>query len=182
MSNWTVYTWKDVEESADCIIRQMYADMWRPDYIVGINNSGSVLATVLSHKLNIKMHSLDVADKESNLWMAEDAFGIVPDELNDTKYSARWDPYFRKKILLVDSTNKSSTFNWIINDWKSGCFPKEDALWDSVWNKNVKFATMVNYKGREDEEANYAWHEISGRSGPRCFPWEFHNHSTMQNY
>ena len=62
------------------IVKQMYKDNWRPDYIVGITRGGLYPAIMLSHYLDIKMHTLDVRlrdgdEQESNCWMAEDAFG-----------------------------------------------------------------------------------------------------------
>ena len=68
------------------ILRQMSKDNWQPDYIVGITRGGLVPAVMISQYLDVKMHTLDVSFRdndlgpESNLWMAEDAFGYVNKE------------------------------------------------------------------------------------------------------
>ena len=96
------------------IIRDMAKDEWRPDYIVGLTRGGLVPAAMLSHYLDVPMHTLKVSLRddnsgpESNLWMAEDAYGV-----NDAE---------PKNILIVDDINDSgASINWIINDWKLGC-------------------------------------------------------------
>ena len=42
------------------IVNQMYADNWRPDYIVGITRGGLTPSVMLSQFTGIKMHTLDV--------------------------------------------------------------------------------------------------------------------------
>ena len=174
------------------ISRDISLDNWKPDYIVGLTRGGLVPAVMLSHYLNIPMWTLNVSLRdnqdqcESNLWMAEDALGpkskdrYVEDE-NDIGgiLSAASDLLEQgetyKNILVVDDINDSgATFNWIINDWKSSCFP-EDPAWDEVWNQNVRFAVLVDnlasdcivqmdYVGMEINKAeNDVWVD---------FPWE----------
>ena len=130
---------RDIEKGVHNVIKQMYADNWRPDYIVGITRGGLIPAVLMSHLTGIKMHTLDVRlrdgnEQESNGWMAEDAFGIF--QMGGT--------YEDKKILILDDINDSgATFQWIKEDWPSGCHPNEHR-WDKVWNQNVRFATIVN--------------------------------------
>ena len=130
---------RDIEKGVHNVIKQMYADNWRPDYIVGITRGGLIPAVLMSHLTGIKMHTLDVRlrdgnEQESNGWMAEDAFGIF--QMGGT--------YEDKKILILDDINDSgATFQWIKEDWPAGCHPNEHR-WDKVWNQNVRFATIVN--------------------------------------
>ena len=42
------------------IVSQMYAEDWRPDYIVGVTRGGLYPAVLMSHYTGIKMHTLDV--------------------------------------------------------------------------------------------------------------------------
>lgn len=145
------------------IIQQMYADDWRPDYIVGITRGGLAPANMLSQYLNVPMETLKVslrdngqeAGPESNLWMAEDAFA-------------------GKNILVVDDINDSgATLAWIKSDWPSGCFPA-DQKWDQIWGNNVKFAVMVNNVVSEFQDVDYCALEINKLEDP-CwivFPWE----------
>jgi len=137
---------KQIKKSIHDIVSQMYADNWRPDYIVGITRGGLVPAVLMSHLTGIKMHTLDVrlrdaaGENESNYWMAEDAFGNHrTDDL--PSYS---NPHLRKNILILDDINDSgATLEWIKNDWPSGCLPNDPA-WNDVWHNNVRFATIVN--------------------------------------
>ena len=85
------------------IARQMAKDHWRPDYIVGLTRGGLQAAVMLSHYLDVPMHTLNVSlrdstmEPESNLWMAEDAFGCFEG---------------KKNILIVDDINdQGSTLN-----------------------------------------------------------------------
>ena len=82
MVNKVHYTWKDIEHMIDTINNLMFADNWRPDYIVGMTRGGLVPAVMMSNKTGIMMHALDVRFRdtddnydgpESNMWMAEDA-------------------------------------------------------------------------------------------------------------
>lgn len=159
------------------ICRQIQQDSWRPDYVVGITRGGLWPAMMISHYLDIPMHTLKVSlrdheDTESNLWMAEDAFGVVPVEDN---VGSRWDPSYRKNILIVDDINDSgATINWILQDWVSSCWPHETAVWDAVWNKNVKFATVIdNLKSAAKVKVDYTGKEIDKHSNDwLVFPYE----------
>ena len=42
------YTWRDVENFTQEIIRQIHNDGWRPDYVVGITRGGLVPANLIS--------------------------------------------------------------------------------------------------------------------------------------
>ena len=165
------YTWADVETAANSIAMQMYADMWRPDYIVGLTRGGLPLAVLLSHKTGIRMETLkvklrDLADNEdgceSNLWMAEDAYGYDNEDDYDpmlSKFKAEMEN--RKNILIVDDINDTgATFEWIKKDWSSGCLPDSPA-WQSVWGQNVRFAVMTENLGSEFHDVSYHWDEVN---------------------
>lgn len=164
------YTWQDTETASNAIIANLAVDKWCPDYIVGIIPNGLSLALLLSNKLNVPLNTLK-HNTESNLWMAEEAFGY-----NDTEKTgitgARWDLGLRKNILIVDNINDTgATFNWIKQDWMSGCFPNEDSAWDSVWGENVRFATMTEAINCEFD-ANYHWDTINIEDTLLVYPWE----------
>lgn len=117
------------------IARQMSKDNWKPDYIVGLTRGGLQAAVMLSHYLDVPMHTLNVSLRdsdvgpESNLWMAEDAFGYNKAPVN---------------ILIVDDINDSgATLNWIMKDWPAGCFP-DGTRWQEMWGTNVRFAVLVD--------------------------------------
>ena len=160
------------------IIRSMAKDEWRPDYVVGLTRGGLVPATMLSHYLEVPMETLKVSLRddnngpESNLWMAEDAFGYVPEHdkiLADFDYSI-----VAKKILIVDDINDSgATLNWIRGDWQSGCLPNHPR-WDDVWGNNVRFAVLINNNASEFKTVDYAGMNINKLDDPVwcVFPWE----------
>lgn len=161
------YTWQDVECAADNIISQMCKDEWCPDYIVGITRGGLPLATIISHRLGVRLETLkiklrDAAPNEScetNCWMSDDAFGIVEDQ---ETFKSRWDINQRKKILVVDDINDTgATFNWLMKDWQSSCLPNEQAAWDSVWDKTVRFAVMTENLSSEFDKVKYHWDEVN---------------------
>ena len=172
---------KKIKHLTCSLCRQISNSGWCPDYVVGLTRGGLTPAVMLSHYFDVPCHTLKVnlrdhsAGSESNLWMAEDAFGYVPAEDQKT-VGSRWDPSYRKNILIVDDINDSgATLNWIINDWQASCLPNEDSVWEHRWNSNVRFAVLVDnldskccvgmdYWGMEINKAeNDVWIE---------FPWE----------
>lgn len=173
------------------ICRNILFSDWRPDYIVGITRGGLIPATMISHYLNIPMHTLAVSlrdggEPESNLWMAEDALGpqsrdrFIDDEndiasILDAASDLLEQGATYKNILLVDDINDTgATFNWIMKDWPSGCFP-QDPAWEEVWNNNVKFAVVVdNLASKCDVKMDYVGKEINKAENDVWvdFPWE----------
>ncbi len=183
---------RELETLVSKIGREILIGSWRPDYIVGLNRGGLVPAVLLSHYLNLPMHTLDVrlrdgeSDPESNLWMAEDALGPHsrdrfvenPVDVAGVFEAAvdlleQGDTY--KNILIVDDINDTgATFNWIMKDWPSGCFP-EDPTWDEVWNNNVKFAVLVdNLASQCKVKMDFVGKEINKAENDVWvdFPWE----------
>jgi len=163
------YSWQDVERACVNIALQMYKDNWRPNYIVGITRGGNVPATILSNMLGVRGEALKVSlrdnyddeSSESNCWMAEDAFGYVPLEDQET-YKCRWDLNKRKNILVVDDINDTgATFNWIKEDWQSSCLPHSES-WNTVWHSNVRFATITdNLSSEFNGKVDYSVHEVN---------------------
>lgn len=161
-------------------MRDMTRDQWRPDYIVGITRGGLIPAVMLSQYTGIPMETLKVSlrdhksEPESNLWMAEDAFGYIP--LDERKESGGHESLIsrRKKILIVDDINDTgATLNWIKQDWPSGCRPDSNE-WNDVWNNNVRFAVMVNNLASEFKDVDYTGEEINKAENDVwvVFPWE----------
>ena len=162
------------------ILRQMQRDRWQPDYVVGLTRGGLVPANLISQYLDVPMHTLKVSLRdsnggESNLWMAEEAFGYVP-QAQQELIKSRWDPHFKKNILIVDDINDTgATLDWIREDWQSGCLPGETNAWSRVWNNNVRFAVLIDNLASEcGVKMDYVAREINKQEDPSwvVFSWE----------
>jgi len=179
------YTDADVCEWVHTIMRDMYKDLWRPDYIVGLTRGGLTPALMLSHYLNIPMKSLDVRlrdgdERVSNLGMAEDAFGWVPPSWGEGGHQGLGNnnafdyTIHAKNILIVDDINDTgATLNWIKDDWRSGCLPMH-VRWENVWGHNVRTAVLVDNQTSEFSNIDYSGIQINKHNDP-CwivFPWE----------
>lgn len=171
------YSWPDVEGACLEIARQINNAGWRPDYIVGIARGGLAPAVLLSQYLEVPCKTLQVSlrnskETESNLWMAEDAFGYVPEEGRHGTDTVV-DPAFRKNILIVDDINdEGNTIAWIKKDWQEGCLPNHPA-WKVVWGGNVRFAVLTNNLSSKEEVDYWTW-EVN-KAEDNCwlvYPWE----------
>lgn len=175
-------SWQDVQRQVQEIVRQMHLDGWMPDYIVGITRGGLTPANLLSQYLDVPMYALQVrlrdgddTECESNLWMAEEAFGYVPKDHAIIEHAGRSDPAFKKNILIVDDINDSgATINWIRQDWQSSCLPN-DSSWADVWNNNVRIATLYDNESSQSELiVDYVAERVNKFETPQwiVFPWE----------
>ena len=168
------YTWQDVENQTQEILRQLQRDSWRPDYVVGLTRGGLVPANLISQYLEVPMETLkvslrdDTSMPESNLWMAEDAFGHVD-----------FDPMCssdgRKNILIVDDINDSgATLNWIKQDWEDSCLPGNER-WNHIWGNNVRVAVLVDNEASTSEiTVSYSAVDLNKAEEDvwLVFPWE----------
>ena len=153
------YSWQDTEGACLEISRSIITSGWLPDYIVGITRGGAIPAVMLSQFLGVPMRPLEVSLRDggqtvSDLSMAEDAFGYHrTDDLPGVS-----NPALRQNILIVDDINDTgATFNWIKEDWRSGCMPK-DPSWDSdIWHQNVRFAVLTNNLASKADIDYYCW-------------------------
>jgi hypoxanthine phosphoribosyltransferase len=170
------YTWQDVENQVQDILRQIQLSDWRPDYVVGLTRGGLTPANLISQYFDCPMETLKVSlrdatsQPESNLWMAEDAFGYV-----GNPEGTKTDPYLRKKILIVDDINDSgATLSWIKEDWQSSCF-KDDPVWSHVWSENVRVAVLIDNESSKSElNIDYSAVTINKAEDDAwiVFPWE----------
>ena len=144
------YTWSDVEKMCVSIVNQMYADNWKPDYIVGITRGGNVPATIISNMTGIKCRALDVSFRDGG------------EVISDNGMKA--DAHAGKKILIVDDINDTgATFKWIWDDW---------SLTDKL--HNVKFATLTENLASYFGHVKYHVHEVNKVEEDvwLVYPWE----------
>ena len=95
----------------------MYADNWRPDYIVGITRGGNIPATIILNMtvsreaLKVSLRDDDSPMKAMHGWLKMHL--VIPSDTDDNK----------KKIPIVDDINDTgATFNWIMQDWSCRLF------------------------------------------------------------
>jgi hypoxanthine phosphoribosyltransferase len=164
------------------ICRDITLSGWRPEYVVGLTRGGLTPAVMISHYFNVPCETLKVSlraggEPESNLWMAEDAFGYTSREIDffEGNPMELLNEGRAKEILIVDDINDSgATINWIMKDWPSGCLP-DDPVWKEVWNNNVRFAVLVdNLASKCDAKMDYVGMEINKAENDVWvdFPWE----------
>ena len=143
------YSWQDIETMCTSIVKQMYADNYKPDYIVGLTRGGNIPATIISNMLDIPCEAMKVSFRNDDRvdrdhWLS--AFAM------------------EKKILIVDDINDSgATFKWIWNDWE---------LENIV--HGVKFATLTENLASEFENVSYHVHEVNKAEEDvwLVYPWE----------
>jgi xanthine phosphoribosyltransferase len=134
--------------------------------VVGLTRGGLVPANLISQYLGCRMETLKVSlrddtECESNLWMAEDAFGHEMER--------------PKRILIVDDINDTgATLNYIREDWPSGCFP-DNPRWTEVWGSNVRVAVLVDNESSKSEiPVSYSAVDLNKAEQDSwiVFPWE----------
>ena len=164
------------------LCRDITLSGWRPEYVVGLTRGGLTPAVMISHYFNVPCEILKVSlrdggEPESNLWMAEDAFGYTSKEVDffEGNPMELLNEGRAKEILIVDDINDSgATINWIMEDWPSGCLP-DDPVWKEVWNNNVRFAVLVdNLASQCNSKMDYVGMEINKAENDVWvdFPWE----------
>lgn len=186
------YNWSQIEGAVLEIARQLHLDNWRPDYIVGLTRGGLVPASLLSQYTGIKMYTLNVSLRdstvgpESNLWMAEDAYGYprsekyIEDENDIASILEAASDLLEtgdnfKNILIIDDINDTgATLNWIKQDWPSGCMPNDTEGWEDVWHNNVRFAVLTHNQSSNFKDPDYYCWTVN-KAENDCwlvYPWE----------
>jgi len=169
----THVSWNDMQGHVQEILRQIQQSSWHPDYVVGLTRGGLTPAVMISQYLECPMNALHVSlrdganESESNLWMAEDAYGHPDSETTSN---------VRKNILIVDDINDSgATLNWIKEDWPSSCYPW-DPIWDQgIWGHNVRVAVLFDNESSDCKvPISYSAVSINKAADPQwvVFPWE----------
>ena len=143
------YSWQDVENMCTNIVKQMYADNWRPDYIVRLTRGGNIPATIISNMLDIPCEAMKVSFRnddrvDKDFWLSE----LVQE----------------KNILIVDDINDTgATFKWIMKDW----------MLEKILH-GVKFATLTENIASDFGYVSYHVHEVNKAEEDvwLVYPWE----------
>jgi hypoxanthine phosphoribosyltransferase len=150
------YDWQQIERWCNRIALDILKTDWRPDYVVGLTRGGLVPAVLLSHLLDVPMHTLKVqlrdGDTEMNCWMPEDAVE-------------------GKRILVVDDINDTGdTLAWIREDWEGSVFQGDIA---GRWHKQIRVAVIINNLA-SSETVDWCAMDINKAEDPSwiVFPWE----------
>ena len=90
------YSWQDIEDMCTNIVKQMYADNWRPDYIVGLTRGGNIPQQLTQYvrysreAMKVSFRNDDRVDKDhwSQKVMEENI--LIVDDINDTGATFEW--------------------------------------------------------------------------------------------
>ena len=143
------YSWQDIEAMCTNIVKHMYADNYKPDYIVGITRGGNIPATIISNMLDIPCEAIKVSFRnddrvETDFWLKQHVLD--------------------KNILVVDDINDTgATFNWLWDNWNL-----------SEKEHSVKFATLTENTPSVFGQVSYCVHEVNKTEEDvwLVYPWE----------
>jgi xanthine phosphoribosyltransferase len=135
----------------EAVARQIEADDWRPDFLVGIGRGGLVPAAYLSHRTGIPMLSVDHSSGEAGF----------ADELL-AKLAAKM--RVGLNILIVDDINDSGTTIAFLREAIAAYGGIADRLRVAVLINNVSSRAKADYWSEEiDRTRDKRWF---------VFPWE----------
>jgi xanthine phosphoribosyltransferase len=138
-------------DEVEAVARQIEADSWQPDFLVGIGRGGLVPAAYLSHRTGIQMLSVDHSSGE---------VGFADDLLD--KLAAKIAEGVR--ILIIDDINDSGGTIAYLRAAIEAKVGDPTGLRVAVLVHNVRSRAKAEYRGSEiDRDVDKRWY---------VFPWE----------
>lgn len=138
-------------DELEAVARQLEADSWTPDFLVGIGRGGLVPACYLSHRMGLPLLTVDHST-------GDPGFGGELLEKLAAKIGAG------ERILIVDDINDSGA---TINQLRAAIEAKThdpEGLRVAVLVHNVRSNARADYRGSEiDRDSDKRWY---------VFPWE----------
>lgn len=147
MSKKAFYTWQQVEEMTQDIIRQLHVDQQSFDCVVGLTRGGLTPAVLVSQYLDIPMHAVKVSLRDH---VGEDNLNALKEEIGINK---------GKRVLVIDDINDTGATISAIKD---------------VWGTDaVTYALLINNEA-STEEVDYSSLDINKLEENvwQVFPWE----------
>ena len=158
------YNWDLIDVACRDIYKDIKADGFSPDLIIGLTRGGLIPAIILSHRFDLPMETLKISlrDHKSSEESYKD-YGL-PD----------------KNILIVDDINDSgATITHLKQAWEQ-YFPKKfkwkdyPGIWDEIWHKKIRFATIVdNVSSQSKVDYRYTTINKAEEDVWIVYPWEF---------
>lgn len=138
-------------EDVVTVARQIEADGWRPDFLVGIGRGGLVPAAYLSHRLGIAMLSVDISSGVAGF--AEELVVKLGAKLRDGR-----------RILVVDDINDSGSTLASLREVLEA---------EAGGGGSLRVAVLIN-NSRSRARAEYSSTQIDRSLDKRwfVFPWE----------
>ena len=147
MTKKAFYTWQQVEEMTQDIIRQLHVDQQNIDCVVGLTRGGLTPAVLVSQYLDIPMHAVKVSLRDH---VGEDNLTALKEEIGITK---------GKRVLVIDDINDTGATISAIKD---------------VWGTDtVTYAVLINNEA-STEDVDYSSIDINKHEENvwQVFPWE----------
>lgn len=150
------YNWDLIDVACRDIYKDIKADGFTPDLIIGLTRGGLIPATILSHRFDVPMETIKISlrDHISKGGMFYKDYGLP-----------------QANILVVDDINDSgATILRLKEIWEHSL----QANWKEIWHKKVRFATIVdNVSSQSKVDYRYTTINKAEEDVWIVYPWEF---------
>ena len=149
------FSWGLIDIACRDIYKEAVQDKFKPDLIIGLTRGGLIPATILSHRFDVPMDTINISlrDHISKGGTYKD-YGLP-----------------QANILIVDDINDSgATFLRLREIWEHNL----QANWKELWHKKVRFAVIVdNITSKTKIDYSYTTINKAEVDTWIVYPWEF---------